>query len=171
MPLTLRPTGLSSPAYRDWADYIVRDDGRDVGRIYEDRHSRPELRWLGDLDLRQSEARHHHKRARGEPGRGQGAIPGELGKVPHQPTGACLTRTKAKTKAPPLRSWAVTLTVGSHSFSLRNPSLKASRTPSSISDFATSGTLVPWVPRLESSSKYSQVATAKVMGRRSVSAI
>jgi hypothetical protein len=27
------------------------------------------------------------------------------------------------------------------------------------------------VPRLESSSKYSQVATAKVMGRRSVSAI
>jgi len=22
MPLTLRPTALSSPAYRDWADYI-----------------------------------------------------------------------------------------------------------------------------------------------------
>src|SRR6202040_916779 len=78
---------------------------------------------------RSTSTRHHRKRARGEPGRGQGAIPGELGKVPHQPTGACLTRTKAKTKAPPLRSWAVTLTVGSHSFSLRNPSLKASRTP------------------------------------------
>jgi hypothetical protein len=29
MPLTLRPTALSSPAYRDWADYIVREE-RDV---------------------------------------------------------------------------------------------------------------------------------------------
>jgi hypothetical protein len=37
MPLTLRPTALSSPAYRDWADYIVREDSRAVGRIYEDR--------------------------------------------------------------------------------------------------------------------------------------
>jgi predicted secreted protein len=27
MPLTLRPTALSSPAYRDWADYIVLEDG------------------------------------------------------------------------------------------------------------------------------------------------
>ena len=27
MPFTLRPTGLSSPAYRDWADYIVIEDG------------------------------------------------------------------------------------------------------------------------------------------------
>jgi hypothetical protein len=43
--LTLRPTGLSSPAYRDWLDYVIVEDGRDVGRIYEDRHSRPELRW------------------------------------------------------------------------------------------------------------------------------
>jgi|ERR1700722_5815560 hypothetical protein len=51
MPLTLRPTGLSSPAYRDWADYIVRDDGRDVGRIYEDRHSRPELRWFWAISI------------------------------------------------------------------------------------------------------------------------
>jgi hypothetical protein len=23
MPLTLRPTGLSSPAYRDWLDYVI----------------------------------------------------------------------------------------------------------------------------------------------------
>ena len=28
--LTLRPTGLSSPAYRDWLDYVIVEDGRDV---------------------------------------------------------------------------------------------------------------------------------------------
>jgi hypothetical protein len=33
MPLTLRPTGLSSPAYHGWIDYIVLADGRAVGRI------------------------------------------------------------------------------------------------------------------------------------------
>jgi hypothetical protein len=33
--LTLRPTGLSSPAYRDWLDYVIVEDGRDVGRLYE----------------------------------------------------------------------------------------------------------------------------------------
>jgi hypothetical protein len=37
MPLTLRPTALSSPAYRDWADYIVREGSRALGRIYEGR--------------------------------------------------------------------------------------------------------------------------------------
>ena len=42
MPLTLRPTGLASPAYRDWADYIVLEDGRAVGRIYEDRQTLPD---------------------------------------------------------------------------------------------------------------------------------
>ena len=44
MPLTLRPAGLSSPAYRDWLDYVIVEDGRDVGRLYVDRHSKPELR-------------------------------------------------------------------------------------------------------------------------------
>ena len=33
--LTLRPTGLSSPAYRDWLDYVIVEDGRDVGRLHE----------------------------------------------------------------------------------------------------------------------------------------
>jgi hypothetical protein len=37
MPLTLRPTGLSSPAYRDLLDYVIVEDRRDVGRLYEDR--------------------------------------------------------------------------------------------------------------------------------------
>jgi hypothetical protein len=35
--LTMRPTGLASPAYATWEDWTVLDDGRVVGRIYEDR--------------------------------------------------------------------------------------------------------------------------------------
>jgi hypothetical protein len=49
--LTLRRTALASPAYRDWADYIIVEDGRDVGRIYEDRHSKPKLRWFWSITL------------------------------------------------------------------------------------------------------------------------
>ena len=49
--LTLRPTGLSSPAYRDWLDYVIVEDGRDVGRLYEDRHSKPELRWFWSITV------------------------------------------------------------------------------------------------------------------------
>jgi hypothetical protein len=49
--LTLHPTGLSSPAYRDWLDYVIVEDGRDVGRVYEDRHSRPELRWFWSVTV------------------------------------------------------------------------------------------------------------------------
>jgi hypothetical protein len=37
MSFSLRPTGLASPAYDDQIDYTVLDDGREVGRIYEDR--------------------------------------------------------------------------------------------------------------------------------------
>jgi hypothetical protein len=33
MPLTLRPTGLSSPAYADQLDYKVFEDSRAIGRI------------------------------------------------------------------------------------------------------------------------------------------
>ena len=51
MPLTLRPAGLSSPAYRDWLDYVIVEDGRDVGRLYEDRHSKPELRWFWSITV------------------------------------------------------------------------------------------------------------------------
>ena len=49
--LRLRPTGLSSPAYRDWLDYVIVEDGRDVGRLYEDRLSRPELRWFWSITV------------------------------------------------------------------------------------------------------------------------
>jgi hypothetical protein len=38
MPLILRPTDLASPFDRDRIDYLVIDDGREVGRIYEDRY-------------------------------------------------------------------------------------------------------------------------------------
>ena len=51
MPLTLRRTGLSSPAYRDWLDYVIAEDGRDVGRVYEDRHGRAELRWFWSMTI------------------------------------------------------------------------------------------------------------------------
>jgi hypothetical protein len=44
--LTLRPTGLSCPAYQDWPDYTVIEDGRAAGRVYEDRYTRPQLRWF-----------------------------------------------------------------------------------------------------------------------------
>jgi hypothetical protein len=46
MALSLRPTGLASGAFADWADYCVIEDGQVIGRIYEDRYSRPALRWF-----------------------------------------------------------------------------------------------------------------------------
>ena len=55
--LTLRRTALASPAYRDWADYIIVEDGRDVGRLYEDRHSRPEYRWFWSITVYVNPAR------------------------------------------------------------------------------------------------------------------
>jgi hypothetical protein len=85
--LTLRPTGLSSPAYRDWLDYVIVEDGRDVGRLYEDRHSRPELRWFWSVTiLRQPEARDHHERSRAKHRPSQSSVLGELVK------GTALTR-------------------------------------------------------------------------------
>src|SRR6478672_4738255 len=37
--LTLRRSGLSSPAYRDWLDYVIVEDGRDVGEERQGGHS------------------------------------------------------------------------------------------------------------------------------------
>ena len=51
MALTLRFTAPSSDD-RDWLDYTIVEDGRrDVGRLYEDRHSRPELRWFWSITI------------------------------------------------------------------------------------------------------------------------
>jgi len=49
--LSLRRTGLSSLAYRDSLDYVIVDDGREAGRLYEDRHSKPELRWFWSITV------------------------------------------------------------------------------------------------------------------------
>ena len=51
MPLTLRPTGLSSPAYADKLDYVVCEDGKVIGRIYEDWHMLPDLRWFWSITV------------------------------------------------------------------------------------------------------------------------
>jgi hypothetical protein len=51
MPLTLRPTGLSSPVYQDQLDYTVFEDGRKIGRMCEDRYSPPELRWFWSITV------------------------------------------------------------------------------------------------------------------------
>ena len=51
MALTLRFTAPSSDD-RDWLDYTIVEDGRrDVSRLYEDRHSRPELRWFWSITI------------------------------------------------------------------------------------------------------------------------
>ena len=49
--LTLRPTGLSPPIYHDQLDYEVIEDGRAVGRMYEDKHALPELRWFWSITV------------------------------------------------------------------------------------------------------------------------
>ena len=51
MVLSLRRTGLSSPAYRDLLDYVIVEDGRDVERLYEDRNSKPEYRWFWSITV------------------------------------------------------------------------------------------------------------------------
>jgi hypothetical protein len=45
MHLTLRHTGLAPLDPNRW-DWVVIDDGREVGRLYEDRHAPPEMRWF-----------------------------------------------------------------------------------------------------------------------------
>jgi hypothetical protein len=62
---------------------LPSEDGRDVGRLYEDRHSKPELRLvLVDHGLRQPEARHaaaFFVVAKQPVKRGQPPCPGEEG--------------------------------------------------------------------------------------------
>jgi hypothetical protein len=49
--LTLRPTGLSPPIYQDQLDYEIFEDGRPIGRMYEDRHALPDLRWFWSITV------------------------------------------------------------------------------------------------------------------------
>jgi len=52
MALTLHRT-LSTAANRNqnWLDYVIVNDGRYVGRLYEDRHSRPASRWFWAITI------------------------------------------------------------------------------------------------------------------------
>jgi hypothetical protein len=47
--LFLRPTGRSSPAYREWLDYVVIEGGQIIGRMYEDPHAPAEVRWFWSI--------------------------------------------------------------------------------------------------------------------------
>jgi hypothetical protein len=49
MSLFLRRTGLSSPVYADKADYCVIEDGKVIGRIYEDLYTPPDVRWFWSI--------------------------------------------------------------------------------------------------------------------------
>ena len=53
MLLTMRPTGGHSPVYEDRQDWTICEDGRPVGRIYEDAsESTPaELRWFWSITV------------------------------------------------------------------------------------------------------------------------
>ena len=47
--LMLRRTLFSPPAYGDQLDYEVIEEGRTIGRFYEDKHALPELRWYWSI--------------------------------------------------------------------------------------------------------------------------
>ena len=49
MALKLRPTGLSSPVDKDLKDYTVHSGEWAMGRIYEERGAREELRWYWSI--------------------------------------------------------------------------------------------------------------------------
>ena len=51
MPLTMRPTGLSSGIDKDRQDYTVYTGGWDIGRIYEVRGGPDDLRWFWSFAL------------------------------------------------------------------------------------------------------------------------
>jgi hypothetical protein len=44
-PLSLRHIAIAPPDDPDRKDYAVIDDGREVGRLYEGRHTPPDMRW------------------------------------------------------------------------------------------------------------------------------
>ena len=58
MPLSLRRTGFSSPIYADKADYCVIENGKVIGRIYEDWYTPPDLRWFWSITAFHIDPRH-----------------------------------------------------------------------------------------------------------------
>jgi hypothetical protein len=61
MPLTMRPTGLASPAYAHLQDWTVLDDGGAVGRLYQDGSlsTPPVTRDLADANVPNASLVHH----------------------------------------------------------------------------------------------------------------
>ena len=49
MPLTMRPTGGHSPVYADRQDWTILDDGKPVGRVYEDASA--STRWFWSITV------------------------------------------------------------------------------------------------------------------------
>ena len=69
MALTMRRTGGHSPVYADRQDWTIFDDGKPVGRIYEDASaSTPaDLRWFWSVPVYvDPQGGHRHKREGGD---------------------------------------------------------------------------------------------------------
>jgi hypothetical protein len=45
------PPAFPPPAYADKLDYVVCEDGKVIGRIYEDWHTLPDLRWFWSITV------------------------------------------------------------------------------------------------------------------------
>jgi hypothetical protein len=81
--LTLRRTGFSPPIYRDQLDYEVIEDGRAIGRMYEDKHALPEAALvLVNNCVRGGSAGCDNQRSGRDVGGSQGAVCGKLAEVP-----------------------------------------------------------------------------------------
>ena len=78
MPLTMRPAGLSSGIDQDRPDYTVVTGEWEVGRIYQTRGGPDSLRWFWSMTVNGPMTR---SALVGNPGRGQGAASGELGRL------------------------------------------------------------------------------------------
>ena len=77
MPLKMRPTGLGHGVYKDNVDYGVFCGEWCIGRIYETRTGPEILRWFWALHA-PSKPGTTHRQPRGDAGRGQGRVRGEL---------------------------------------------------------------------------------------------
>ena len=73
--LTMRPTGLASPAYQDRQDWTILDEGKPVGGIYEGASASTsvDMRWTWSITVRLAGCRNRHERkgANTRPGEGE----------------------------------------------------------------------------------------------------
>jgi hypothetical protein len=79
MALKLRPTGLGSGAGKDDPDFVVYSGEWHIGRIYERRGFRDDVRWSSSrYGVVLTTARHTHRWRRGDAGGCKGRVRGEL---------------------------------------------------------------------------------------------